>query len=84
MIKRFVLPEGLAGTIQQTVCLIRRIPLDCARDPCEPGQRLDEDVNVICHHYIGMELIQVQAICSVLQCFNNAPSHAGIFQPQWP
>ena len=57
MIERFVLPESLSSSTQDTITGLRSDALQCARDVTNAGKRGEQHVYMIRHHGVGMQIV---------------------------
>lgn len=81
MIEGFGLPEFGIRPAENFICFVSGIALDRFRDLSERRTRLDQDVDVIGHHYVRVDAKHFEMVSS-FQRGDDAFGDARIFKPK--
>jgi len=80
-IVRFVLPERLAGAVEEFVCFARRVALDGLCDSSKRNVGLQEHMDVIRHDDVRAQFAQPQLVLHEAKGFDDGTRDSRIPQP---
>ncbi len=84
MIVAFVLPKGLVAAAENPVCFVTGVPLERTQQAGGFHVRCDQQMDVIGHDYVSVQIIAVQTILAIVERLENKLGNFALAQEDRP